>query len=411
LLPKDHRCVNNVRKIRTVSGMGKVPSYSDVIGSIYDAALDSALWDNVTALVADYCDGEKIMLATTDTLHPDSNLQFTHNIPEEKIALWRQGLDEEEVEMHRQWGASVPPGTPISSDDYFGGPEQFRAQGGAFVEMLNSLNIRRQMVMFFEIDHFRLSGLGLNNDAPFASYAAERMGALAIHLRRAFEIHHQFAKIEKEKQSLYQLLELMDVGVMLLDAKHRLRYTTQKARQMIILNNGFAVRQGVLTVKEVSCQRKLRLLLTGASQIAQREPSISAGGVLGVKAANGYNLSLSVVPLSQLADYRELESDRITTAVFVSHQHSEVSLPLGALADLYGLTPREQQLCQAFVNHVELDEVAIQLNLKRSSVRSLLKSIYSKTEQNSQAGLMRLLMSARLNFRHIKNDTHEKSLP
>src|SRR5690625_6972227 len=96
--------------------MGKVPSYSDVIGSIYDAALDSALWDNVTAVVADYCDGEKIMLATTDTLHPDSNVQFTHNIPEEKIALWRQGLDEEEIEMHWQWGASVPPGTPISSD-------------------------------------------------------------------------------------------------------------------------------------------------------------------------------------------------------------------------------------------------------------------------------------------------------
>src|SRR5699024_6427723 len=270
-----------------------------------------------------------------------------------------------------------------------------------FVEMLNSIDIRRQMVMFFELDHFRLSGIGLNNNAPFAPFAAERMGKLAIHLRRAFEIHHQFAKVEKEKQSLYQLLELMDAGVILLDAKHRLRYTTQKARQMIILNNGFVVRQGVLTLKEISAQAKLKSLLASASQIAQREPSTGAGGVLGIKEMTGYNLMLSVVPLSQLADYRELESDRITTAIFISHQNSEVSLPLGSLADLYGLTPREQQLCQAFVNYVDLDEVAVQLNLKRSSVRSLLKSIYSKTEQNSQAGLMRLLVSARLNFRHI----------
>src|SRR5699024_12508403 len=101
-----------MRKIRTVSGMEKVPSYSDVIGSIYDAALDSALWSKVTALVAGYCDGQRIMLATTDTLHPSGNLHFTHNIPEEQIILWRKGLDEEEVELHRQWGASVPPGTP-----------------------------------------------------------------------------------------------------------------------------------------------------------------------------------------------------------------------------------------------------------------------------------------------------------
>jgi len=37
-----------------------------------------------------------------------------------------------------------------------------------------------------------------------------------------------------------------------------------------------------------------------------------------------------------------------------------------------------------------------------STVRSMMKVIYQKTGQDSQARLMRLLMAARLDFRHLE---------
>lgn len=377
-----------------------MPNDSCLVGSIYDAAIDSKLWPDVTRHIADYCGAEKVMLGTTDTLHPHSSFQYTHNIPAEQIAVWRDGVDEKEVELHNRWVASAGLGVPVSSDDHFGGPEQFLAEGGEFVAMLNRNGIRRQMVMLFELDHFRLSGLGLNNYDPFPSYASERMRHLAPHLQRALEISHQLASIHVENRSLYQLLELMTAGVILLDDKQRVRYTTRNARQMIMENGRLLVKQGALYLKDDSCQTRLNELVSDAVCTSLRAACGNAGGVLGFAGQDGVGLTMSVVPLSSLADYRELAGDHIAAAIFLSPTGKPVELPLAALSSMYGLTRREAQLCQAFVNEVEVDAMALVLGLKGSSVRSLLKSIYHKTGQSSRAGLMRLLIESRVNFRH-----------
>lgn len=377
-----------------------MPKKLELIGNIYDAALDPSLWGIVTAQIAAYCGGERVMLATTDTLHPHDNFHFTYRISEEEIATWRKGLDAEEVELHNKWIASTTPGVAISSDSYFGGPEQYLAKGGAFVEMLNAIGIRRQLIVSFQRDHFRLSGVGLNNHDPFPPYAAQHLELIAPHLRRALEIYRHMVGLSLENKGLYELLELMSTGVILLDSNNRVRYTTQPARQMIINNGRLLIRQGTLYLPDMSQQLHLQSLITDAINVTLRKPSSAAGGVIGIKGVAGEGLTLSIVPLSSLAAYQELQSDKIAVAIFISPIGQHVQLPASALADLYELTVRELQLCQAFVNEADIEKVAIALGLKLSSARSLLKSIYTKTSQNSQAGLMKLLMESRLNFRH-----------
>lgn len=58
-------------------------------------------------------------------------------------------------------------------------------------------------------------------------------------------------------------------------------------------------------------------------------------------------------------------------------------------------------ICQAFLRQPSLEAVAESCGLSLATVRSYLKSIYEKTGQHSQAELMHLLMSLRLNFEHI----------
>lgn len=373
----------------------------ELIASIYDAALNPALWQQVTAQIARYCDGEKIMLATTDTLHPHSNFQHTYNIPQEQITAWREGLDAEEVELHNRWGASVPTGTPISSDDYFGGPEQFLAAGGAFVKMLNSIDIRRQMVMFFDRDHFRLSGIGLNNFHPFAPYAAERLAELSPHLRRSLEIHHQIRSLQNENRNLYQLLEAMHSGVVLIDSQSRIRYTTAKARELLIEQGNFIVKNGLLCAQDSDIHARLHDLIHNAIQISLRDGGQPNHLSMAIRSKNNSQLLVSVAPLSALEHCHSLQSDNIAAAIFISNNKSSIELPSRALVELYHLTPREVQVCESFVNLADLNKVALHLQLKISSVRSLIKSIYYKTGQSSQAELMRLLVASQLNFRHF----------
>src|SRR5690606_13291153 len=154
-----------------------------LIGDIYDAAINSELWPRVTAGLADVCGAEKIMLAATDVLQPGSNFQFTHNIPPDNIAVWRQqGFDALEVELHERWMATVGVGEPSSSDEFFGGPEGFRAAAGAFYDMLVRHGVRRQMVVAFDKSEYRLAGVGLNNHDPFPSHSAPTLKRLSPHL-------------------------------------------------------------------------------------------------------------------------------------------------------------------------------------------------------------------------------------
>lgn len=376
-------------------------NYKNLIGDIYDAALNPHIWPNVIEQVANYCDGERVMLATTDILHPHSNFQYTYNIPEEAIAAWRAGTDEQEVELHNQWIESVPPGTVINSDDYFGSPENFLVAGKGFVAILNQYGIRRQMVVMFERDNFRLFGVGLNNYAPFQDYSNKRLQEVSPHLRRSINIHRQLSSLQQQNNDLYKVLEMVPAGVVLLDMNRRVRYTTENARKMIIENGSLLIRQSELYLRDTNVNNQLKLYLTEAIRVSLRERFIQAGGVISIKGDTGVNLLLTIVPLSAMEIYKDLYSDKIAAAIFISVLGAKVELPLLALASLYNLTPRELQMCQEFVNIVDLRQVAVKLGIKYSSIRSLLKRIYYKTGQNSQAGLMKILVEARVNFRHI----------
>ena len=374
-----------------------------LIGDIYDAAINSQLWPQVTAGLAELCCGEKVMLAATDVLQPGSNFQFTHKISADDVAVWRQqGFDALEVELHERWMAKVAPGEPSSSDDFFGGPEGFRAAAGAFYDMLRERGIRRQLVVMFDKSDYRLAGVGLNNYEPFPAHSAVSLKRLSPHLRRAVEIHRQLVRVRSENDRLYQMLDLLGTGVVLLDGAERIRYANPVARGQLQQHGGISVRHDGIVPHDLGLARRLQELVRGAIRASQRDATPFAGGVLGVPAATeGRALTLSVVPLSALASYHDLSQDQIAAALFISQAQDEYCLPLAALRELYRLTPREAQACQAFANGADLDRVSTDLGVQLSTVRSMMKVIYQKTGQDSQAGLMRLLMEARLNFRHI----------
>lgn len=374
-----------------------------LIGDIYDAAVNSELWPRVTAGLAEVCGGERIMLATTDVLQPDGNFQFTHNIAAELIQVWReQGFDALEVELHRSWTDAVGVGIPTSSDDHFGGPEGFRAAAGPFYDMLASGGVRRQMVVAFDRSRYHLAGVGLNNYAPFPAHSAPTLQRLSPHLRRAVEVHRQLAAVKRENQHLYRMLDLLDLGVVLVDVGERVRYANPKARRVLQQHGGIRVRNSSLLPRELGPARRLQELLRGAIRTSQRDTATSAGGVMGIRAtAEGQSLTLSVVPLSSLAAYQDLAHDQVAAAVFLSQAQDRHQLPLPALQELYQLTRREAEACQAFLDNGELSGMAADLGVRLSTARSMIKTIYQKTGQDSQARLMRLLMEARLNFRHL----------
>ncbi|MDH0031208.1 MULTISPECIES: helix-turn-helix transcriptional regulator [unclassified Acinetobacter] len=68
------------------------------------------------------------------------------------------------------------------------------------------------------------------------------------------------------------------------------------------------------------------------------------------------------------------------------------------LKQTYNLTKRELELCDLFVMGINLEQVAEQMGLTRSSIRTYLRNIFAKTPCSSQVELMQLLMSIRSSY-------------
>ncbi len=64
-----------------------------------------------------------------------------------------------------------------------------------------------------------------------------------------------------------------------------------------------------------------------------------------------------------------------------------------SLQRCYGLTATEAAFVAAFVEETSLKGAAQRLSLTRSTARTYLKRIFAKTEVNSQAALMKLVLT------------------
>lgn len=71
------------------------------------------------------------------------------------------------------------------------------------------------------------------------------------------------------------------------------------------------------------------------------------------------------------------------------------------LKQQYHLSNREIELCEVLINGYKFEEIAEHCKLTLNSVRTYFKNIYEKTQCNSQAELIHLLMGITVNFEHI----------
>lgn len=379
----------------------------DLIGDIYDAVLEHRLWPRVLQNICEVGEADKAVFVATDILNPRYNLAFIHGYPVEALHEYRDGgYDRLELEfMGKHWMHKLPLGEPSSSTHVWGSADAYRAAGGAYVEFLNRWGVYHQAPVQFELSDFRFVAVGLNNglERPFTDAHLAFMRRIGPHLRRAMQVHRQLTEAQQENSQLYAALDLLLTGVVLLNVQGRIAYANPAAEKLLRQHDGLQVGQDGLKAHFPEQQPQLQKLIRGAIETSQRDCQGDTGGVISLKGrSRSTPLMLTVMPLSQLEDYQELRSNHIAAAVFLTDPEAGHQLSTRLLQGNFGLSLREIEICQHFVNMPVLEALAPQLGLTLSSLRSAFKIIYEKTGRHSQAELMRLLMGLRVNFEHIR---------
>lgn len=236
---------------------------------------------------------------------------------------------------------------------------------------------------------------------PYSPEEHEFLKRIGKHLRRALQIHRQLCQAKQQKLALGHILDHLKTGVLLLDQQSCLIYSNKKAQA--ILNRSSLIELDRYNHLKVGrgFQAKLDQLIEGAgSNLSQwnKEP----GGVMALSAPDETTLMLTIIPfnLSQLKNTEGLP-EQAYVAVFVTETEQKYYLAADFLKQQYHLSNREIELCELFINEHDLEKIAEYCQLSLSTVRTYFKNIYAKTQCNSQAELIHLLMGITVNFEHI----------
>lgn len=105
-------------------------------------------------------------------------------------------------------------------------------------------------------------------------------------------------------------------------------------------------------------------------------------------------IKLSIEPLSKVSMLSCAPQKEEKAIIFIKTVQEYYQLSEKHLSKSYGLTKREISICKLLVNGRSLEEMAEELSITLSSIRTYFKYIYEKTNCSAQIELMYMLMKS-----------------
>jgi DNA-binding CsgD family transcriptional regulator len=181
---------------------------------------------------------------------------------------------------------------------------------------------------------------------------------------------------------LGQLLDQLLIGVILADADSRLRYANREARRILASHDGLAEGPDGLRASTAASTRRLRhaLALTGLARASDD----------GASAARYLSLPRPDPPQRAplLLTFSALPGSPGRTAIFIDIPEHRHPVSRGAMAEVFGLTPREAALAALLADGHELRDCAGLLAMGEGTARNHLKHLFEKTMKHSQGALV-----------------------
>lgn len=217
---------------------------------------------------------------------------------------------------------------------------------------------------------------------PFTSADAARIDWVIPHIRQALSMRDRALALTAATAVSTQLLDQLGFGVIVLDAHRKVLLNNRDAepwlRRLLPGDN--------LKNADWTLSRPFHDMLAAACSPSHDNPAQAAIAT----SRTGQEARVVVLPLPA-GHALSAPGNRPCAMVAIDTRGVEAPRALAAvLRDLYGLTPAETRLACALTTGIGLPEACEQLNIRRETGRSQLKTIFTKTGVSTQAQLAHL---------------------
>ncbi|OKO76347.1 hypothetical protein AC629_33000 [Bradyrhizobium sp. NAS80.1] len=364
--------------------------FSDLIGMIYDCAVEPDNWPGTIAQICQTIDCMSGLMLLIDLQLAQSRLAYAWGMKPNWERRFLSHSNHVSGFYQRAFSRTIcQDGEPqvLSSLIDAAGP---RARS-IYAELTEPEGISETMqtVVFRQARRLAIFGANRHKSAgQLADNESAMMRLLVPHIRRAVAISDILDIRKLETHTLAAILDSFSTGVVVVGDRGRILHANGSARTMFSAARPVCASAGFLKVHDADAHREL----ADAIAVAQHnEAEIGSAGIGVALGGSGGEPSIAhVLPLAH-GDLRTRLVPQASAAVFITRAEDKPAGNLQAVADSFGLTPAEARVLEQLAGGATVAEAAQDLGTSLYTAKTHLARIFSKTGAARQADLIALV--------------------
>jgi DNA-binding CsgD family transcriptional regulator len=363
-------------------GMEQARGLEDLIGGIYDAAVDPDLWTEAIARVVDAVGCRTGVFYEHDTATHQSQPLGFHRFNTDFIGDYVAhygALD--------PWNARVmqwPVG--LAAPTYALMPEDEFRRTEFYQDYLRRTGVFYGLGGLVERADGRVAVFGVQRnyeDGRFPEESVALVGALMPHLKRAYRMNRAMLRVRGDRAILEETLHLMAQPVLIVDREGRLVFANSSAARLLATGDGIKLADERIAAAHRDDKAALTALLHPLSDEAPKVIALRRPG-------RKRSLVVQAVPLR--SDGRWETTGRV--ALLIEAEPPQIP-SLDHLASAFSLTSAEAKLWSGLAAGATLAEIAQRQQTSVNTLRVHLGRLFAKLGVHRQADLVRLALEHR----------------
>jgi DNA-binding CsgD family transcriptional regulator len=360
-------------------------TFSDLIGGIYDAAIDPALWPDVLSKISAFVGGQSAGLVSTYVSSRVINVHYHSGCNPHYLELYR--------EQYWRFDPLAPlplfdVGEVLSARDHM--PDAEFGEGRFYQEWMRPQGLLDTVSVVLEksvTSSAVLAFVRSEASGPVGEQMRRRVHVIVPHVRRAMLIGKVIDLRQAEAVTFADTLDGLSAGVFLVEAGGGIVHSNAAGKAILADGDWLQAVGGRLMTgaSDQALQAQILLAANSDAELAVGDRAVP------LVSREGERFLAHVLPLASGTRRRAGTATTAVAAVFVHKAGVAGPLPTQVIARHFGLTPTELRVLLAIVEVGGGPEAAEVLGIAPSTVKTHLSRLYQKTGVGRQADLVKLM--------------------
>lgn len=362
--------------------------FSELVGSIYEAAVEPAGWAAVVAEMKRYLNCPTGLIFLEDVHNRKARFTVTDGLDDGLVDQYYRHyifLDPNLAAKNKLPVGTVTASNQVMRDNQWENSEYYH-------DFARHVGIFYQMGAYTHRSPDAFGGIGVHrpkDSNPFSKAEICSMRRIVPHMRQAFRVS---SLLQGAQGTLSALIEFHPYGVFLIDAGGRIVLTNRRGEGLLRQRDGLILADGRLSAQSESGKVALGTAIRNA-MLTGLGKGVHPGHALTLeRPSGGKPYQVLVTPLHHLPAELDMGPHRICAAVLVNDPLSTPRASADVLREWFGLTAAEARVALSIAEGLSVKEIAERAGTTFETVRNQLKTVFSKVGVHRQAELVRLLL-------------------